>query len=178
MSDAAQGTRGKIPLSRFLDDFKSSRLTDQELRVKYALSARSFVNLIKALLAKNIITQDDLARRKAQTVQRDLAKESQFLSGLFICPNCSHPHPDRFVQCPACGFKVEAIAPSKRSRDPLSTTGNHFYVDDDDEAEETVAATPAHLEEMPANTEQEDTKSEKPSSMDQIRSFLSRLKKK
>jgi hypothetical protein len=172
MSDVTQDTRHKIPLTRFLKDFRSS-LTDHELREKYSLSARSFVSLIKALLARNIVTQDDLARRREIAVQRDLAKESQFLSGLFICPNCSHPHPERFKECPACGLRIQDIIPEPKTNDPLSVTGNHFYVDDDE-----LDEPDADDDENPMRGGRQQAAEEKPSSIGQIRSFFSKLKKK
>ena len=52
---------------------------------RYGLSARSFVNLVTTLMKKNLITKKDLDKRKEIAVQRDLAKESQFLSSLYIC---------------------------------------------------------------------------------------------
>jgi hypothetical protein len=174
MSDVTQETRTKIPLTRFLKDFRSS-LTDHELREKYGLSARNFVSLIRALLARNIISPDDLAQRRELAVQRDLAKESQFLSGLFICPNCSHPHPEPFEKCPACGMEMEHTASGQRTRDPISTTGRHFYVDDDlDEEEEPETDN----EKTPMKGGKQKATDKKPSSMGHIRSLLSKLKKK
>lgn len=129
MADNIEPTRGKVPLNYFLADFRS-RLTDHELREKYELSAKAFVSLIKALLAKNVITPSDLEKRKVMAVQRDLAKESEFLSGLSICPNCSHPHPKPFEKCPACGADPADFIPRQETLDPLSTSGRHFYIDD------------------------------------------------
>jgi hypothetical protein len=176
MADKPRETRGKIPLNRFLNDFRSN-VPDHDLREKYSLSARSFVTLIKTLLARNIITQEDLAKRREVAVQRDLAKESQFLSGLFICPNCSHPHPERFEKCPACGVTVADFMPQVESRDPLTVTGNHFYVEDeldereapDDRAESKRSAPKPNEDKAPE---------EKPSSIGQIRAFFSKLKKR
>ncbi len=129
MTDNIEPTRGKVPLNYFLADFRS-HLTDHALREKYALSAKAFVSLIKALLAKNVITPADLEKRKVMAVQRDLAKESEFLSGLSICPNCSHPHPKPFEKCPACGADPADFIPRQETPDPLSTSGRHFYIDD------------------------------------------------
>jgi hypothetical protein len=131
MADKTEPIRGKVPLNQFLADFRS-HLTDHEVREKYELSAKAFVSLIKALLAKNIITPADLEKRKVMAVQRDLAKESEFLSGLSICPNCSHPHPKPFEKCPACGADPAAFIPRHETVDPLSTSGRHFYIEDDD----------------------------------------------
>lgn len=130
MADNIESTRGKVPLNNFLADFRS-HLTDQELREKYQLSAKAFVSLIKALLSKNIINPADLEKRKIMAVQRDLAKESEFLSGLFICPNCSHPHPKPFERCPACGADPADFLPRQELVDPLSVSGAHFYIQDD-----------------------------------------------
>jgi len=176
MADTPPETRGKIPLNRFLNDFRSN-VPDHDLREKYSLSARGFVNLMKTLLARNIVTPDDLAKRREVAVQRDLAKESQFLSGLFICPNCSHPHPERFEQCPACGLKMADVIPQRESRDPLTTSGSHFYVDDDiEELEESEASPEAEL--APAKDDEEKAPKEKSSSLGQIRAFLSKFKKR
>ncbi|MBI5250770.1 MAG: hypothetical protein HY912_14865 [Desulfomonile tiedjei] len=130
MADNIEQNRGKVPLKDFLADFRS-HFTDHELREKYELSAKAFVSLIKALLAKSVITAADLEKRKVMAVQRDLAKESEFLSGLFICPNCSHPHPKPFERCPACGADPADFMPRQEILDPLSASGAHFYVDDD-----------------------------------------------
>jgi hypothetical protein len=129
MSEKTEPPRGKVPLNQFLADFRS-KLTDHELREKYDLSAKAFISLIKALLGKNIINPGDLEKRKVMAVQRDLAKESEFLSGLYICPNCNHPHPQPFERCPACGAKPGDHVPQQEALDPLSTSGAHFYVDD------------------------------------------------
>lgn len=127
--EKSEQARLKVPLSSFLADF-SSRLSDQELRDKYDLSAKAFVSLIKALLVKNVISPLDLEKRKEMAVRRDLAKESQFLSGLYICPNCSHPHPSPFARCPACGAVPAEVAPSQEVMENLSTSGDHFYIDE------------------------------------------------
>ena len=135
MPDQEQQKTGKIPLKSFLADFRSS-LTDAELRQKYRLSARAFISLIRALLNKGLITAGDLARRKELAVQRDLEKESEFLSGLYICPNCSHPHPSPFGRCPACGAEPgDAFAAKELLNPVISTTGTHFLVDDHDVAQ-------------------------------------------
>ncbi|MCA1961426.1 MAG: zinc ribbon domain-containing protein [Desulfomonile sp.] len=105
MSDPHGQKRGKVPLKRFLQDLRTN-LTDQELMRKYDLSAQAYVSLIKALLQKKYISQQDLARRKEINVKRDLMRESQFLATLCICPQCGHPHPEPFETCPACGAKM------------------------------------------------------------------------
>jgi hypothetical protein len=121
--------RGKVPLKSFLSDLRSDS-TDQELREKYSLSARGFVSLIKALVAKNVVTAADLEKRREMAVQRDLAKESQFLSGLYICPNCSHPHPRPFEQCPACGANPSEVTQPIPLDDMMSDTGSHLYLEE------------------------------------------------
>jgi len=105
MSDPNGQKRGKVPLKRFLQDLRTDQ-TDQELMHKYDLSAQAYVSLIKALLQKKYISQQDLARRKEINVKRDLVRESQFLATLCICPQCGHPHPEPFETCPACGEKM------------------------------------------------------------------------
>lgn len=148
MSDQTQDTRGKVPLKPFLADFRST-LTDHELRQKYELSARGFVSLIKALLDQNLITTDDLTRRREMAVQRDLAKQSKFLSGLSICRHCNHPSPHPFEKCPACGADAVETDSREESLDEMSTSGNHFYVGPDMEEieaeviEEVVDETPS-----------------------------------
>ncbi len=92
MAENNQDQRQKIPLKRFLADFRSP-LDDRELMQRYGLSARSFVTLVTTLMKKNLLDKRDLDKRKEIAVQRDLARESQFLSSLYICPNCSHPSP-------------------------------------------------------------------------------------
>lgn len=175
MAETPRETRGKIPLNRFLKDFRSS-VPDHDLREKYSLSARSFVTLIKTLLARNIVTPEDLAKRRAIAVQRDLAKESQFLSGLFICPNCNHPHPERFESCPACGVNLASLVPERESRDPLTTTGSHFYVDDEVEALEGPNNLPVN-EQASTQAEKRKAPPEKSTSLGQIRAFFSKLKR-
>jgi hypothetical protein len=130
MADNPEPIRAKVPLNQFLADFRSL-FTDQALREKYQLSAKAFVSLIKALLAKGIVTPEDLEKRKMMAVQRDLAKESEFLSGLSICPNCSHPHPRPFERCPACGAQPADYMPRQEILDPFSISGRHFYIEDE-----------------------------------------------
>jgi hypothetical protein len=132
MTDPTQDSSGKVPLKPFLADFRST-LTDHELREKYELSAVGFVSLIKALLAQNLITTADLAKRREMAVQRDLAKQSKFLSGLTICPNCSHPSPHPFEKCPACGADAPGPASQEESFDSVPTSGDYAYVGADGE---------------------------------------------
>jgi hypothetical protein len=134
MPDQTQDSRGKVPLKPFLADFRSS-LPDHELRQKYELSAAGFVSLIKALLAQNLITTDDLAKRREIAVQRDLAKQSKFLSGLSICQHCNHPSPVPFEKCPACGAEASEPRPQEPSTGILSTSGDHVYVGDEEDVE-------------------------------------------
>lgn len=185
MPDQEQQKTGKIPLTSFLADFRSS-LTDSELREKYRLSARAFISLIKALLAKGLVTAGDLAKRKELAVQRDLEKQSEFLSGLYICPNCSHPHPSPFERCPACGEEPGDAFAAKQLLNPVvSTTGSHFLVDED-EAPGDVDDREVVLEEpAPAKTkagdspDPEDMRSGgKDSTLKSVRSLFSKLKKK
>ncbi len=131
MSENPSHSRGKVPLDRFLNDFKSS-LSDQELRDRYALTARGFVALIKTLHARKILTQADFEHRRKMAAQRDHEKESQFLSGLFMCPHCNHPHPQQFDVCPACGLEVYADV-SPDAGDVITTTGSHFFVEDENQ---------------------------------------------
>lgn len=105
-------------------------MTDRELMDKYGVSASGLVALIKKLVAQNLITGNDLQIRKQKAVQRDLAREAQFLSGLFICPACGHPSPQPFEQCPACGALVEDFAPAQEVIDSITTSGGHIYVDE------------------------------------------------
>ncbi len=132
MTDPTQDSPGKVPLKPFLADFRST-LTDHELREKYDLSAVGFVSLIKALLAQNLITTGDLAKRREMAVQRDLAKQSKFLSGLSICPHCSHPSPHPFKKCPACGADASGPASQEESEDNVPTSGDYAYVGADGE---------------------------------------------
>jgi hypothetical protein len=132
MTDPTQDSPGKVPLKPFLADFRST-LTDHELREKYGLSAVGFVSLIKALLAQKLITTDDLAKRREVAVQRDLAKQSKFLSGLTICPNCNHPSPHPFKKCPACGADAPGPASQEELLDNVPTSGDYAYVGADGE---------------------------------------------
>jgi len=137
MPEPKQEKRGKVPLKPFLADFRSN-MTDQGLRKKYGLSAQAFVSLIKALLAKQVVTPEDLARRREMAVQRDLARESEFLAGLFICPNCGHPSPKPFDVCPACGANVDDFLPVESLLDSLTTTGRIKVEEIDDVVEVEV----------------------------------------
>ncbi|MGB6066346.1 MAG: hypothetical protein WBG50_16205 [Desulfomonilaceae bacterium] len=202
MSDLSQDRIGKVPLNNFLADFRSI-LTDHELRQKYELTARGFVSLIKALLARNLITTDDLAKRREMAVQRDLAKESEFLSGLYICRHCSHPSPHPFKKCPACGadaaespFQEESIDSALNSLgqtnagmeeeeievEVIEDTGD-TRAEETPRSEKTKKSSPAkssRKNETPRGEEAKDTTTgrSKPSALGDIRSFLSKLKKK
>ena len=135
MTVAIDPKRAKIPLKPFLRDYQSG-LGDREIMQKYGLSASHFVSLIKALLQKQVLKPVDLAKRKEIMAQQEQVKETQFLKSLYICPNCGHPHPEQFEVCPACGFKpAEAAAPSEEGFTGVTTTGGHFYVEDEDELE-------------------------------------------
>jgi hypothetical protein len=148
MTDPTQDRPGKVPLKPFLADFRST-LTDHELREKYELSAVGFVSLIKALLAQNLITTGDLAKRREMAVQRDLAKQSKFLSGLSICPNCSHPSPHPFEKCPACGADAPGLASQEESENNMLYSGDFAYVGaDGDEVDVEIIE---EIDEKPSN---------------------------
>ncbi len=100
------------------------------MKDKYRVSASGLVALIKKLMAHGRITSADLETRKQKAVQRDLAKEAQFLSGLFICPACGHPHPQQFDRCPACGASVEEFSHGDGAMDSITTSGGHIYVEE------------------------------------------------
>jgi hypothetical protein len=129
MADPTQETRAKIPLKRFLADYKAG-IPDREVMQKYGLSARSLITLIKTLVEKKVLDGEDLARRKQMTEQVELVKEQKFLKGLFICPNCGHPHPQQFDICPACGANPGDYTQPEQIVEDVTTTGGHFYVDD------------------------------------------------
>jgi hypothetical protein len=184
MVDNTEQRRAKVPIREFLADFRSS-LDDRELREKYNLSARGFVSLIKALLAQNLISPSDLSKRKEVAVKRDLAKESQFLARLFICPQCSHPSPYAFDRCPACGTELHTRV-GGAIPGTVTSSGNHVLVEESpsDLTQETEILPETDVEEETAEesaAQAGDRKREgreKPSAMDSIRSLFSKLKKK
>ncbi|MBI5569292.1 MAG: hypothetical protein HY914_05040 [Desulfomonile tiedjei] len=133
MTVATDPKRAKIPLKQFLTDYQSG-LGDREIMQKYGLAASHFVSLIKALLQKQVLKPEDLARRKELMAQQEQVKETQFLKSLYICPNCGHPHPEQFDVCPACGFKPAEEPAQNHGVASVTTTGGHFYVEDEDEA--------------------------------------------
>ena len=167
MAENTQDDRRKIPLKKFLSDFRSP-LEDRELMQRYGLSARSFVNLVTALMKKNLITKRDLDKRKEIAVQRDLAKESQFLSSLYICRNCSHPSPSPFEKCPACG--ADASAPGEEEGyPPITTSEGHAYIP------RTVAIDEVEVEEIIEETsDPEPSNAGKSATIKAVRSFFSR----
>jgi hypothetical protein len=169
MAENNQDQRLKIPLKRFLADFRS-QLDDRELMQRYGLSARSFVNLITTLMKKGLLTKSDLDQRKEVAVQRDLARETQFLSSLYICPNCSHPSPSPFDKCPACGADSRPPSREEEVYTPITRSEEHVYVQptsmlDEVEVEEIT-------ETDPNNHEPNDP--ERPSALSSVRSFFSR----
>ncbi len=179
MSGQTDEKRGKVPLKAFLEDFRAN-VPDRELMKKYQLSAQAFVRLVKALFAKRIVTPADLTRRKEASVQRDLAKESEFLSGLFICPNCGHPHPMPFEICPACGTNIKEFMSDENVGGSLTTTHAHIYVDDsgDQKIEEPEGFDTSQDEQEPEPIGDE-VKEGKASPLKSVRSFFSgKLKKK
>ena len=138
---------------------------------RYGLSARSFVNLVTALMKKNLITKKDLDNRKEIAVQRDLAKESQFLSSLYICRNCSHPSPSPFEKCPACGAEA-STSREEEAYPSITTSEGHAYIP------ETTAIDEVELEEITDETnDQEPKNGGKSSAIKAVRSFFSRKEK-
>lgn len=122
------GEKGKkIPLKSFLADYRSS-MADAELMQKYGLTVTSFINLIKVLTQKNMLTAADRELRKRLVAEKELEKESTFLKSLFLCVACGHPHPTRFDICPACGADQSEFAQPEDTADRISTTGEHLYV--------------------------------------------------
>ncbi len=175
--------RRTVPLKKFLADYRSL-LDDRELMEKYGLSARSFVNLIKALVQKNLITSRDLAKRRELAVQRDLVKESQFLSSLYICPHCSHPSPNPFSVCPACGTDTQVDPAADNISGEIETQGTSIYVSPTDVVESTetsdrrgaAAKTLNNEQDTPSDTMADERDSS--SALGSVRSFFSKLKKK
>lgn len=172
MAENNQDQRQKIPLKRFLADFRST-LDDRELMQRYGLSARSFVNLITTLMKKSLLTKSDLDQRKEVAVQRDLARETQFLSSLYICPNCSHPSPSPFDRCPACGSELNSATQQEEAYPPITTSEGHAYVPPTSVLEEVEVEEITETEEN--GHEQENTR--KPSAINSVRSFFSRKEK-
>lgn len=181
MTDQSEGKKGKIPLKRFLNDFRSP-LTDAELRHRYQLTARNFVNLIKALLEQNLIGPEDLAWRREITVQRDRAKESEFLSGLYICPHCSHPHPSPFDVCPACGGETQDAFTTQELFQSIFTSSQVPTVVRDEEPPPVGDTQLLDPSELPGSKRQETEEKKEPkaksSKRNSVRSFISKLKKK
>jgi len=179
MTEHFDQKKGKVPLKNFLADFRSP-LTDAELRQKYDLSARSFVSLIKALLSQEMVTAQDLAWRKEMTVQRDLAKESEFLAGLYICPHCSHPHPKPFAVCPACGVDTgDAFAEQELLSSILASSGD-VNLEKDEKVPDIAETQLLDTSELPGSYGEADDEAQKgkPSALDSFRSIISKLKKK
>jgi len=170
MAENHQDQSQKIPLKRFLADFRSP-LDDRELMQRYGLSARSFVTLVTTLMKKNLLDKRDLDHRKEIAVERDLAKESQFLSSLYICPNCSHPSPTPFKRCPACGS--EPAAQQEEPYPPITTSEGHAYIPPTRVLEEVEVEEITETEE---NGHEPENKG-KPSAISSVRSFFSRKAK-
>ena len=169
MAENNQDPRLKIPLKRFLADFRSP-LDDRELMQRYGLSARSFVNLVTTLMKKNLLDKRDLDKRKEIAVQRDLARETQFLSSLYICPHCSHPSPTPFKRCPACGSELGSTTQQEEDYPPVTTSEEHAYVAPTSMLDEVEVE---EITESEANNG--DTQGEaKPSAIDSVKSFFSR----
>jgi hypothetical protein len=195
MTNQPKDSPGRIPLKPFLEDYRSS-MSDREIMAKYSLSAQAFVSLIKTLLAQNAITHQEITGRRAAAEQRELAKESQFLAGLHICPYCGHPHPAPFTTCPACGAEVRTPSHVEDVlRSVTSSSGDHILlqeefpppsqeaepeevdvieVDDADDTEETeqVEIQAVIRPESPAPTDPSAAK--RRSTVDSVRSFLSK----
>jgi hypothetical protein len=141
MAEKNQQKRAKIHLKQFLADYKAG-VPDREIMHSFGLSARSLVSLIKTLIDKKVLTAGDLTRRKHMTEEQEQVKETQFLKSLFICPNCGHPHPQKFDLCPACGASPDdytnepgAAGAGQESEeagsvDDVTTDGGYFYVED------------------------------------------------
>jgi len=129
-------------------------------------------------------------------VQRDLAKETEFLSGLYICPQCSHPHPKPFEKCPACGAHPSESLVARETPVLSTPSTGAFYIDDNEPvAEFTNAADVPPTEPMikiqspgSSSSADPDAETEKPrkkkdnkettSPISSVRSFLSKLTRK
>lgn len=170
MAENTQDDRRKIPIKKFLSDFRSP-LEDRELMQRYSLSARSFVNLVTALMKKNLVTKKDLDKRKEIAVQRDIAKESQFLSSLYICRNCSHPSPSPFSKCPACGADSSVPEPEE-AYPPITTSEGHAYIPPTTVLDEVEVEEIEEITEEPSD--RQSNNGGKSSAIKSVRSFFSR----
>jgi hypothetical protein len=182
MAEQIGQTKAKIRLKSFLADFRSP-LTDAELKEKYHLSARTLVSLIRALLEKNFITAEDLAWRREMAVQRDLAKESEFLAGLYICPHCSHPHPRPFTTCPACGGDTGDVFAEQELLTSILTSPSDDTLTYEEEQPDVLETQLLETMELPVSPKETDSPAEqativKPSTFQSFRSIISKLKKK
>jgi hypothetical protein len=198
MTKQPKDSAGRIPLEPFLADYRSS-MSDRELMAKYSLSAQAFVGLIKTLLAQKAITQQDITGRRAAAEQRELAKESEFLAGLYICPYCGHPHPSPFTVCPACGAEVRVPSSVKDVLTSMaSSSGNHIVLQEESppaaqqETEEDEEADVIEVDDLNESGEvevetipeeaaappSEPSPTKKRSAVESVRSFFSKAIKK
>ncbi|GEM_PF-1879021 len=171
---------GKIPLKSFLADFRAD-MSDQKLRKKYKLDAGSYVKLIQVLLDRNVIKGPELTERRRKSVEKDLQKESEFISGLFICSACSHPASERFDICPACGTvqadferKDEEIGGLSMSTMAISMEIDQY---EEEEAEVEVIDGPQEPEETATSEEKSAEDGPRRSRFGSLRSFLPKKKK-
>lgn len=153
----------QIPLKSFVSDFRSG-MSDHDLRAKYNLTAVSFVRLIQVLLEREVVSEKDLEKRKEDAVQKDLERQSKFISGLFLCPACSHPSPTKFEVCPACEERVEDYI----HEDDMSTTLISRQVDTYEDSESDVEMVEDEEENDQPNDEGSDDR------LNSLRSFLSK----
>lgn len=152
----ARKTR-KVEVKSFIIDFRSE-MPDHDIMEKHGLTPRAFVQLVKALIARNILVESDLNVRREKAAQRDAAKQSEFLSGLFLCPHCGHPSPVPFEVCPACEAPVHDPGEDESPEASMTSHGKHIVVasgnddeDDlylDDDEEEDDEATTKVLEQL------------------------------
>jgi hypothetical protein len=145
-------------------------MSDHGLREKYNLTAVSYVRLIQVLLEREVITEKDLEQRREAAVQKDLERQSKFISGLFLCPACSHPSPTKFDVCPACEERVDDYT----HEDDMSTTLIDRQVGAYEDSESDV-----EMVEDGDDEEKDISKDSEDARLNSLRSFLSeKIKKK
>ncbi len=95
----------KLDVDEFIYDYCNG-VKDRDILVKYKISPKDLLAIVKKLMSQGLITRDEYFNRNKKIEELECRQEKEFLKSLFHCPICSHIHPTPFTVCPACGADV------------------------------------------------------------------------
>jgi hypothetical protein len=111
----AASQKPKVSAKEVLSDIRSG-MTLSELKHKYGLSDKGAESLFRKLLAKGLVTEEELPKSlEPDSVQEELPREKNEKS-VWRCPACGAPQDVQLAECPVCGVVAAKFLEPKTKR--------------------------------------------------------------